>query len=82
MLKTLIEAYLMATQSEDVADKFAESFDNSDFTSIENEDLTAIETAIGELLGSELLSRAALKELSNYKKAMYFEIKDRENSYF
>lgn len=82
MLKTIIDCYLQCTQSIDLADKFSESFDRCDFATIETEDLQQIETSLSEITGAELLSKSALKELSEYRKALKLELKERENDYF
>jgi len=82
MLKTIIDCYLQCTQSIDIADKFSESFDNCDFLSIETEDLTTIETSLSEITRAELLSKSALKGLSDYQKALKLEFKEREKRYF
>jgi hypothetical protein len=82
MLKTIIDCYLQCTQSIDVADKFSDSFDKCELESIETEDLQSIETGLSEITGIELLSVKALKELSEYRKALTKELKKREEEYF
>lgn len=82
MLKTIIDCYLQCTQRIDVADNFSESFDKCELESIETECLQSIETGLSEIIGIELLSAKALKELSEYRKALTKELKKREEEYF
>jgi len=82
MLKTTIDCYLQCTQSIDVADKFSESFDKCEFEDIKTEDLQTIQTGIAEITGAELLSKKAIKELSDYQKALNKELATRKADYF
>lgn len=80
MLKTLIEAYLLATQSDSIADDFCKSFD--DHSALVEVDVASIQIGLSEITGAELLSKTALKELSSYQKALNKELKLREEDCF